>query len=388
MLFKCDAKVFSEAIQIVERGVSQRTTLPVLGNILLEVRDEELLLSSNSLDLGIQVNLPIKSGKAGKVLAPAKMLASIASKLPTGELSFDVNSNNHIRLEVGPSKFLVHGLSPADFPELIHPKQATALSFPSQMLQSMIKQTIFAVSTDESKPFLNGILFDLSGTELRLVSTDGYRLALRCEAFSANAALKAIIPSRTVNEVLKLLSSFPDEEQISVELSADLVKFKISNVDVLSRLIQGQFPDYQMVIPAQSDTKVVLSRRNFLESAERCAVVASSSNNILMVELSGDHLLFSANSPEIGDASEMVAVEVHGNTKTKIAFNVRLLLDVLKNMPEGEVQLELSKKLAPGVLRPKGFEKNYLYIIMPIKTSEPVDADAEPTAAKREAVTA
>ena len=376
MFFKCNAGVLANAVQIAERGVSQRTTLPVLGNILFEVTGKQLKISSNSLDLGIQIFIDVKDAKPGKVLAPAKMISSITSKLPDGDLTFETGSNDHIRLEVGSSKFLVHGLAATDFPELIHPKQAVSLDIPSETLLSMIKQTAFAVSSDESKPFLNGILFDLNGSEIRLVSTDGYRLALRSELFSSPVPLKAIVPTRTVNEVLKLLSSYPDEETVQVEVSADLIQFRIAQITVLSRVIQGQFPDYQMVIPSQSDTKVSLPRRVFLDAAERCAVVASSSNNILMIELSGDHLLLSANSPEVGDANEMVNVEVQGTNRTKIAFNVRLLLDVLKNIPEGDVQMELSRKLAPGVLRPKGFERNYLYIIMPIKTSEPVESDS------------
>ena len=393
MFFKCDSGLFAQAVQIIERGVSQRSTLPVLGNILLEVgADSKLTLSSNSLDLGMQMEIPVKTMKPGKILAPAKMISGIAAKLPEGELSLEVNPNQHIRIEVGSSKFLVHGLAASDFPELMYPKQAAHMEFPSETLSSVIKQTIFAVSADESKPFLNGILFDISGSELRLVSTDGYRLALRSEAFTSSAPLKAIIPTRTLNELLKLVASFTSEETVLMELSGDLVLFKVANVLLISRLIQGQFPDYRLVIPSQSDTKITLSRKLFLDAAERCAIVASSSSNILNVELSGQQLLLSASSPEIGDANEIVAVEAAGSTKQRVAFNAKLLLDVLRNVPDGDVQLELSKKLSPGVLRPKGYEKNYLYIIMPIKTTEAVEVDPPSPAGygetRREAVPA
>ncbi len=378
MLFKCSVEEFSNAIQTVERGVAQRSTIPVLSNIYLEARsDHTLILAANSLDMGIQVELKAEVKKPGRVLAPSKIISGIATKLPHGELTFESSPQHHIRVEAASSKFVVHGLGAEEFPQLVLPKQPTRCELPSATLVSMLRQTIFAVSTDESKPFLNGILFEGSENGLKLVATDGYRLALRSEQLPLRDKFKVIIPSRAVNEALKLILAYPDEEHVVIELSSDLVVFKVAQVVVVSRLIQGQFPDYQLVIPAQSDTKISLPRRVFQESAERCSVVASRSNNIIVLELSEDHLLLSANTPEVGDASEMVKVEVKGINKNKISFNVRLLLEILKNMPEGDIQLELSRRLSPGVLRPKGQENQFLYIIMPIKTAEPVEAERE-----------
>ncbi|MDR1998246.1 MAG: DNA polymerase III subunit beta [Candidatus Margulisbacteria bacterium] len=371
MEFKCVKADLHDAIQIVEKAVSLRSTLPIIGNILLEAGSGGLKLSSNDLEIGIELLLDAEVTQEGAVLAPAKTLSSIIAKLSDGEVSFQVDSGNNILINAGRSKFNIHGLATDDFPALHKLTGGEKINIEADVLREMIRQTIIAVSLDEAKQFLNGILVEKEKQELRFVATDGFRLAKKVAVLSeANSAvLSIIIPSRALQEISRILQQEDYQGVVEIVVTREQISFKFKRLYFLSRLIQGQFPDYRQVIPKEQKTRIILARQDLLEAADRASIIASASANIIKLEMVEQKLLITASTSSIGNVSELVDIQKEGENMQPIAFNVRLILDVIKNIAEDSVVLTLNGSLSPGVIAPKD-SKDFTYVVMPIRTPE------------------
>jgi len=377
MEFICGKEKLLGAVSIVERIVSSKSTLPIIGNILFETKKNGIKLSANNLELGIEIFLEAKIVKEGSILIPAKTLAAMVSKLPKGQINFKVSDKGTIRVSYKQSHFNIHGLPADEFPTLPKVKEGKELTVDSALFLDMVKKTIFAVSTSEDKYILNGALFEIgrSGlggddSNIRLITTDGYRLAKRGEKIkdAPNIENKVIIPSRALVELSKILQS-GKEEELNITIGKDQIAFHLKDAFLVSRLIQGKFPDYKQVIPKKTSTQISIETSLFLEATERAAVIASGSANIVKLELKADKLHILATTPEVGSVDEALEVEIKGNEKTQVAFNVRLITDVLKVINTEQVCLEISGPLSPGIIRPaEGLD--YLYIVMPIRTQE------------------
>jgi DNA polymerase-3 subunit beta len=376
MDFSCAKENVYRAIQIVEKAVSFKSTLPIIGNILLETTKEGLKLYSNDLEIGIEVVIPAKISSHGLILIPAKTLSGIVSKLPDEEIFFKVAERARLEIICGTSRFSLNTLSPDDFPALPVIKKDKVFQISGEIFQKMIQGVIIAVSQDESKHILNGILMELDNKEMTLVATDGYRLAKYTEQLKASLPGKAtiIIPSKALSQLLFVLSqpSKTDSEVglVEVAVSVDQISFKYKNVYFVSRLIQGQFPNYNQVIPKDFKTEFTLKRKELLEAFERSAVIAFSSANIVKLRIAEDKLYISANTPDLGNSSEWLALKIKGENKAQVAFNVKLIIDILKNLTGEEIIFGLNGALNPGMIKPKEEKENYLYIVMPIRTVE------------------
>lgn len=375
MEFSCPRNELLKGVQIVERIVSTKSTLPIIGNILFEASKSGLTLSANNLETGIEVTIQAKIVKEGTILIPAKTLSGIVSKLPSVDISFKVSEKNMVKISYNDSYFTIHGLPSDEFPSLPKVKEGKTFDLDAAILSEMINQTIFAVSASEDKYVLNGVLFetgrsDITGdsSDLRLIATDGYRLARRGAKVGTKGDVKAIIPAKALAEVSRVIAD-SKEKEIKITIGTDQAAFKYEDVYLVSRLIQGQFPDYKQVIPKGSDVKVTVDTKDILEAAERAAVIASGSANIVKFEVKGSSLHVAANTPDVGSIDEAIKVEVKGKEKTSIAFNVRLIIEVLKAISTDKVALELSGPLSPGVIKPVSGE-DYIYIAMPIRTAE------------------
>ncbi|MCX5725645.1 MAG: DNA polymerase III subunit beta [Candidatus Saganbacteria bacterium] len=375
MEFSCNKEDLYKGVQSVEKIVSTKSTLPIIGNILFEARKSGLKISANNLEMGMEMLVPAKVAKEGAALIPAKTIAGIVSKLPDGEINFKLGEKDIIKLSYKESVFNLHSLPPDEFPSLPKVKEGREIEISPELFTSMVKQTIFAVSQSEDKYVLNGILLELgksgvSGdlSNFRFIATDGYRLARRGEKISGGVGdIKAIIPSKTLEELAKVVGE--DEEPIKIVISSDQISFKHNKVYLVSRLIQGQFPDYKQVIPKSSGTRLILSRKELLEASERAQVIAASTANIVKFELRGKKLHLIASSPDVGSVDEVLDADVKGEGKAAISFNVKLVSEALRAMEDEKVALEISSSLSPGALRPaEGVD--YVYIVMPIRTTE------------------
>ena len=379
MEFSCARNELLKGVQVVERIVSTKSTLPIIGNILFEASKSGLTLSANNLEIGIEINIPAKVTKEGSILIPAKTLGGIVSKLPPVDISFKVSEKNIIRIAYNESHFSINGLAADEFPSLPKVKEGKSFELDSIILSSMIDQTIFSVSASEEKYVLNGVLFetgrsDVSGdsSDLRMVATDGYRLARRGAKVGLKGVgdVKAIIPAKALGEVSRAIQE-TKEKEVKVTIGTDQASFRCKDVYIVSRLIQGQFPDYKQVIPKSSELKVQIPTKILFEAMERAAVIAFGSANIVKVEVKTGELHVIANTPDVGSVDETIKVESKGKEKAQIAFNVKLIIDMLKVVSSEKVSLELSGPLSPGILRPAQGE-DYIYIVMPIRTAEAV----------------
>ncbi len=376
MELKCKQEDLLLGVHAVNRIVSTRTTLPIIGNILFETTKEGLKLSANNLEMGLEVNIPASVKQEGSVLLPAKTISEFISKLPSIDLNFKKNEKGTVTINYKKGSSLrINGLSPEEFPVLPKIKDAKTLTISPKVISDMIKQTIFAASQSEDKYFLNGVLIEIGkgakgdDSNFRLVATDGFRLAKKGEKIDGvNFEASLIVPSKALSEVIKMTQNAKDNEELKMIFSSEQVAFKYGDSYLISRLVQGQFPDYKQVIPKNSEIKIAVDKNQFLEAADRAAVIAGTSANIVKLKIE-DRSLHIIASTEVGNVDEELDVEVSGAFKDTIAFNVRLLTDVLRALDSEKVFFEFSGPVSPGVIKPAD-NSNYLYIIMPIRTTD------------------
>ena len=374
MEFICDKKELQDSVSLVERIVTTRSTLPIIGNILVDVEKNGIRLSANNLEMALQLSIGAKVSKGGSILLPAKTLAGIVSKLPNTQIGFKLNEKGTIRISYNQSNFNVHTLPSDEFPVLPKIKEGKSFNINAEVFASMIEKTIFSVSSSEDKYILTGVLLEIGkgsdGGNMRMVATDGYRLAKKSAKIKLEKDIKisAIVPAKALQELLRILEQ-SDGEEVKVTVSNDQIAFKCADVYLVSRLIQGQFPDYKQVIPKKNPIKEKAKTKTLLESAERAAVIAAGSANVVRVEIKNKKLHLSAHTPDVGTIDEVVEADISGGEKLQIAFNVRLITDVLKTVETESVEMEFSEVLGPGVLKEEENE-DFLYIVMPIRTQE------------------
>jgi len=377
MEFKCSKESIYQGVQSVDRIVSTKSTLPVIGNILLEAGKSKLMISANNLEIGMEVAIKANIDEEGAILVPAKIFSSIVSKLPDTDITVKTLDKGIVKISYKQSNFNINGLSPDEFPTLPKIKEGKGFSIESKLFSEMIDQTVFSVSISEDKHVLCGVLMEFGKSQssgdqsnMRMVSTDGYRLSKRgCKLPSAPPfETNMIVPAKALSEVSHVIAADPEGE-VEIAMGGDHVSFKYKDTYVVSRLIQGQFPDYKQVVPKGSEIKVGLNCKAFLQSVERAAVIASSSANIIRVEVKGGKMNVIANSPDVGSVIEVIEADIKGGEKAQAAFNARLIMDALKVIKEEKIVLELSGPLSPGLIRPMGGE-DYTYIVMPIRVAE------------------
>jgi DNA polymerase-3 subunit beta len=377
MEFSCEKKELQSGVSTVEKIVATRSTLPIIGNLLFEAHKNGIKISANNLEIGMELGIKANVTKEGSALLPAKTLSGIVSKLPETKIGFKLSENGSIRINYDQSHFNLNALPADEFPALPKVKEGKSFTVDPEILASMIKQTIFAVSSSEEKYVLTGVLLEAGKstqagdtTNLRLIATDGYRLAKRGEKIElkGDPGISVIVPAKALQELAKIID-VKEKGEIRVNVSSEQISFKFNDVYLVSRLIQGQFPDYRQVIPKKSTTKVELDTKELLRAAERAAVIASGSANVSAFEVKGGKLYVTANTPDVGSVTEVINAAVKGTEKARVSFNIRLITDVLSVMEDDQVVLELGEGLSPGVIRPES-GKEYLYIVMPIRTQE------------------
>jgi DNA polymerase-3 subunit beta len=374
MKFVTQKEQLQQAIAIVQRAVSSRSTLPILSNILLEADGEGLVLSATDLEIGVRVHLAVDTEDNGRTTLPARLLNEVVAAQPSGPpLEVDSDDNDHVTFRCGRSLLEVHGLPADEFPVIPSLDGETSLSIPQGLLKTMINECIIAVSHDETRARLTGMLFHIEDGRLRLVATDTHRLATRSERLPDAPAetISAIIPARALREVERLLLD-EAEMRVEVDLTDSQVQFRFENVTVISRLIEGEFPNYRKVIPAAHEWTLTAPVPSLRESVRRCAIVSREDNRklVLAAHPSGEVRL-SAASTKIGRADEeldQVTVEVAPGVSDslEIAFNADYLLDVLNQLKTDELRLLLTASNQPGAVRPVA-EADYVYVLMPMQ---------------------
>ena len=351
-------------LQAVQNIVSGRTTLPILSNVLLQAGEGNLNLTSTDLDVTISAKVGATVENAGDITLPAKRLNAIVSRVESPELELEVKENI-CSIEAGASSFRLHGLPVDEFPPA--PKEeGEAITLDQGKLRFMLRYTSYAVSTEETRYVLNGILFNFGKEKLALVATDGRRLALMEESIEAPEG-GCIVPTKAITELRRLLGDRGKVTLRYTEKQASFALFKDGeeepSVNLTTKLIDGTYPNYQQVIPKESKETATLEREEFLAALRRAEIMTSDKSSSVKLELGENKLLITANTPEVGEAKESLAVSHEGGDMA-IAFNPKYLIDSLGVLEEDEVVLALNDELSPGVLRTSG---PFKYVIMPMR---------------------
>ena len=291
------------------------------------------------------------------------------SKLQEQALDVHVDESNKVIIKGHNVDFDIHGLKTEEYPVFPEVDRSDEFDVDVKTLQDLIKHTIFSVSFDETKQFLNGILMEKKGTSFCFVSTDGYRLAKKDGQVSALQDFSIIVPYKAINELNKIIHSLSPDDKVTVSVSKTQVSFKTDQFLLVSRLIQGQFPDYTQVIPSETSLSFSVPRRLFLEASERASIIGSASNNVVRFQFEDQKLTMTANAKELGEFKEELPVSrLSGQDALSISFNIRLILDVVRVLADDDIRLSFNNELSPCKVEPID-QSDFTYIIMPIRTS-------------------
>lgn len=362
MKFNTTKDVLLKGIQNVQTAINTKSSLPVLSNILIEATDENVILTTTDLDIGIVSKIQIKPSIIGAITIPAKKFSDIIKELPDNEpISISVKKNNMVHIECGKSAFKIMGLPKEEFPQLPEFKDKESITLPQSKLKKMIKMVVFAVSHDEARYVLNGILFVIKPTHIRLVATDGRRLAMIEEKMQLPKTLerKFIVPTKAVNELDKILG---EDGDVKIFFGENQIFCDTGNTRLVSRLIEGEFPNYEQVVPKEVKDKLVVPKDTFLAAIKRTALFTNPDSMSVKVELGKDKVIISKSAAYLGEAR----VELDGEYKGKdmaIGFNPDYLVDVLKNTDQEKISFELSDPEKPGAIR---VGSEYVYVVLPM----------------------
>ena len=364
MKFRIARDAFLDSLQQVQHVVSTRTTLPILSNVLIEAKGDELRLTTTDLDVGVSGTAAAEISKEGSTTMPVKRLVSIIRELPDAEVEIAVDSKDVASITCGPSFFKIIGLAHGEFPPLPDFKEAKEYKIPQGLLRESLKKTSYAISNDETRYVLNGIFTAFKEGKLTLVATDGRRLAMveNDLEFPASNETDFIIPTKAVQELQRLLG---EEGDAIARLSDNQIVFEVGSSVIVSKLIEGNYPNYRQVIPGEAKETLSLGREALLETARRVSLLSSEKSNSVKLVVGNGSINVTANSPDIGEAKESMAVSYSGK-EIAIAFNPEFLMAPLRNLEDEEIQLDLIDEMSPGVLRGSG---SFLYVLMPMRVT-------------------
>jgi DNA polymerase III subunit beta len=356
-------------LQAVQNVVSTRTTLPILSNVLLRADGERLEFTATDLDVTISCGVEAKVKKPGASTVPVKKLFGIVRELSNAEIDLEVDEKHVCIVRSGPSFYKINGLSADEFPPLPKFKEEKKVALPQETVKRMMKKTSFAISTDESRYVLNGIFFSLKDHKMTMVATDGRRLALVDEEVDVSEPSQGefIVPAKAVNELNRLLQ---DKGEVELRYAENQASFTLKDdkgigVLIITKLIEGNYPNYRQVIPGETKERIALGREEFMHALRRAEIMTSEKSNSVKLNFGKNKLEITANSPEVGEAKESLAINYKGK-EMAIAFNPKYMIDPLTALPDDEVFLELIDELSPGVLKING---PFLYVVMPMRLS-------------------
>jgi DNA polymerase-3 subunit beta len=368
----------ARGLGIVSRAVASRATLPVLANVLLRTEDGGLKLTATNLEIGITCWVPGKVTDGGEITVPARLLTDLVGSLPLGQtIELELSPKDRsLKVTCGGSRATIKGIEADEFPVVGAIGEAPITAVDARVLREALGEVVFAAATDESRPILTGVLTRLEGDTMTLAAADNYRIAVRTVTLARPVAAEQVIvvPGRSYAELVRVLPDAEAPVEITVTPNKSQVLFHVEGIDLISRLIEGQFPNYEPVVPRKDawTARATLSREDFLAGTRRASFFARDSANIIKVEVGGDGdatgVTISAHAADVGDNADWLDATVEGSPTT-IAFNARYLTDVLGALGSEEAVLELSGPLAPGVIRGVGREDEYVHVIMPVRTA-------------------
>ena len=368
---------FHKGLSIVSRAIQSRPSLPILANVILTTDDARLRLSATNLELGISAWIGAKVESGGSITVPARTLQDFISTLPPERVDLDLDVRTlTLHLSCAGKTANIKGMDAAEFPSMpdFNPEQAIAIK--ARTFKEMVDQVVFSAAKEDNRPILTGVLMRFEGDVLTLAAADGYRLSVRTTELEFNAGEREplIVPARTLQELSRVISDEDDELQVALPKGRGQVMFSLSNVVMVSQLIEGKFPDYEAIIPRRYETSILAYTDDLLAACRSSEVFAKDSANTarVLIEPSGmptvpGRVVVAGQSQEKGDAEAPIDASIEGQA-IEVAFNIRYLIDVLSVIREEQVVLETSGPTSPGVVRPAGRD-DFIHVIMPMSTA-------------------
>jgi DNA polymerase III subunit beta len=374
MKFKINRDHFANGLSQVLNVVGSKATMPILSNVLIEAEKDQISLTTTNLDLGIRCRIKAEVKETGAVTLPVKRLAGIVRELPNVDVTLDGSAAHQVKLTSGGSTFRIMGIGREEFPALPEFGEEKAYALDQAELVSMLKSVAYAQSTDETRYILNGVYFNFRDGKLSLVATDGRRLALVSKELDVpeESSGAIILPAKTVNELQRLLDK---GETVKINFSDRRAAFQIAtdkdssglvdHIYLYSKVVEGNYPNYQQVIPKETHQRIKLERELFLECVHRASLVCSEKANSMKIKLSSNLLELTAQSPDFGEAHESMAISYSG-PDLQVAFNPAFLMDPLRALAKDEVFFEVKDEVSPGVFKTL---ESFVCVIMPVRLS-------------------
>lgn len=374
MKFKINRDHFSNGLAQVLNVVGSKAAMPILSNVLIEAEKDQISLSTTNLDLGIRCKIKAEVKEGGSVTLPVKRLATIVRELPNVDVTVDAAANHQVKIASGGSNFKIMGIGAEEFPKLPDTGDDKTFSLEQGELAGMLGNVAYAQSTDETRYILNGVYFNFKDGKLSLVATDGRRLALVSKEMPVPAASAGaiILPAKTVAELLRLLGK---GDKLKIAFNDRRAAFQIdTNKDnsgltdaiyLFSKVVEGNYPNYQQVIPKETHQRIGLERELFLQCVHRAALVTSEKSNSVKIKLSANLLEITASSPDFGESHESMAIAYSG-PDLQVAFNPQFIMDPLRALTKDQVFFELKDEVSPGVFKTL---ESFVCVIMPVRLS-------------------
>lgn len=360
----CARKDLYEGVQTAGRAVSPRTSLPILGHLLLTAEEERLRIAATDLEIGMECIVEARVEEQGALTVPARVFTEFLAALPDTDVTISVDDSNTVAVSCGTSTIDILGLPAEEFPMLPEVRAEVSFSIENDTFRDGIRKTSFAISQDESRAILTGILVQVTENGLKLVATDTHRLCVQdAPLVESQGSVNAIVPGRSMNEVLRVVPE--GSGTVDVKIAPNQVMFRVGETTLISRLIEGQFPNFEKVIPKDHNRKLTVPTEQFTQSVKRVAIVARENANRAILRTEDGTLILTAESGSVGRAHEEVEVIKEGDD-VKIAFNSRYLMDVLNVIDTEALDMELTGEVSPAVIRPQGQEE-YTYVLMPMQ---------------------
>lgn len=364
--FVCNKSDLVHGIATVERAVSKREQVPATAGILIQAQDNKLRFVATNLEMSIECHVPAQVNRPGEVLLEGKVISQIVRKLAGDEVSYTLRDNKTVRIQSGRSTFTVNTMDADEFPVLPEIEESMVCQIPQSDFHRMIRHTIFAAAADDSRPFLTGVLIEVDNDSVTCVATDSSRLScfkVNIEE-SAGSQMTGIVPVSSLTELMRILDA-DEESALEFAVTSSQAVFSLPGMRMISRVIEGQFPDYRRVFPDEIPSKFTISRQEFLGAVERVSLIAQRNAPIVRMKLEEGTLSLASAEAEVGEAFEELAVTQEGNDH-ETAYQARYLLDVLRAMDDDEVEMGLGDGLKQGSIRSvKGDE--FAYIVMPVR---------------------
>ncbi len=374
MKFKINRDHFANGLAQVLNVVGSKATMPILSNVLIEAEKDLISLTTTNLDLGIRCKIKAEVKETGSVTLPVKRLAGIVRELPNVDVTLDASPNHQVKLTSGGSTFRIMGIGKEEFPPLPEFGDEKAHALEQSELSSMLKSVAYAQSSDETRYILNGVYFNFKDGKLSLVATDGRRLALIAKEMEipASGSGAIILPAKTVSELTRLLDKGAkvkinfNDRRAAFQIATDKdTSGLIDHVYLYSKVVEGNYPNYQQVIPKETHQRIKLERELFLQCVHRAALVCSEKSNSVKIKLSSNLLEITAQSPDFGEAHESMAIGYSG-PDLQVAFNPAFIMDPLRALAKDEVFFEVKDEVSPGVFKTL---ESFVCVIMPVRLS-------------------